>query len=151
MTVTDKKSYPMMQRDAGHAKPMSRKGRPGEKDKAVRARERSYPQFPHSGQPATNSDEASYRANDMNEMLFYLNFSAFHSSMKSPSPSHLHLGDFASYSNRGEILAYALFDNGLFIVSIFSIRLPVRVARERDPELHWYISKYTLLGSTSLS
>lgn len=86
----------------------------------------------------------------MNEVLFYLNSSAFHSSMKSPSPSHLHLDDFASYPSRGEILAYELIDNGLFIVSFFSIRLPVRVGRERDPELHWYISKYTLLGSTSL-
>lgn len=55
----------------------------------------------------------------MNEVLFYLNSSAFHSSMKSPSPSHLHLDDFASYPSRGEILAYELIDNGLFIVSFF--------------------------------
>lgn len=43
--MTDKKPYPMMQRDTGHAKPMYRKGRPGEKDKPSERANEAIPSF----------------------------------------------------------------------------------------------------------
>lgn len=58
-----------MQRDVSHAKPMYKKGRPGEKDKTLERANEAIPSF-HTDPPAANSDELSYRTNDMSGMFF---------------------------------------------------------------------------------